>query len=425
MDPVAKLLLDYLKNVIYDPDQAVLNLEELPEGFRELGQGLTEFSQSVLETTALAKAISKGNLNIKLPPPKNEIAAPLKALHASLKHLTWQTQQVAKGDYQQRVDFMGDFSAAFNDMTGQLERQRNALLKEIEIRQKENHILMQNKNLFEILAEQIAQWIIVTDTDTGEWLFVSRGIDEALADPDSRQQLRKWLRRQAQAIVNKEETHARELELSNNTGVRYYSVSAHPLHWHQRNALAFVLTDVSSEREQLNNLQSIANYDTLTQIYNRHYGMQVLNEWLAAKYSFILCFVDIDNLKLVNDQFGHSEGDQYIIQVAKALREFSADAVACRIGGDEFMLLVQDWEPEDAKKRLETLRNHLARCRFGPAIAYEYSISYGVISVGSSNTMLAGDLLCAADERMYEYKRQYKIRRRNKPIQTLTDGQCC
>lgn len=415
MDPAAKLLLDYLRNVTHAPENAVLDLEALPDGFREFGQGLLDFSQSVLETTALAKDISKGNLNVKLPPPQNEIAAPLKALHASLKHLTWQTQQVAKGDYQQRVDFMGDFSAAFNTMTKQLEQQRAALLQEIEIRQKENYILMQNKKLFEMLAAQIAQWIIVTDADTGEWLFVSRETDEALTDSGSKQQLQEWLKKQGQAICKKEAC-ARELELVNREGARYYSVSSHPLYWHQHNALAFVITDISNERERLNDLQNIINYDTLTQVYNRHYGMKVLNEWLAARDSFILCFADIDNLKLVNDRFGHSEGDQYIIQVANSLREFSSDAIVCRIGGDEFMLLVKGWEPETAKKQLELLRNRLACCRSGQDITYEYSISYGIIAVGTSNTMQANDLLGVADERMYEYKREYKMRNKSKRI---------
>ena len=44
----------------------------------------------------------------------------LKALHSNLRHLTWKTQQIAAGDLEQRVDFMGDFSTAFNSMTQQL-----------------------------------------------------------------------------------------------------------------------------------------------------------------------------------------------------------------------------------------------------------------------------------------------------------------
>lgn len=131
----------------------------------------------------MAKAISKGNLDTPLPPADNEIAASIKDLHAALKHLTWQTQQVAKGDYQQRVDFMGDFTEAFNAMVEQLEQQRSALLKEIESRRIENEVLLQNKSLYELLIGQIMQWTIVVDADTAEWMFVSREIECIFTNP--------------------------------------------------------------------------------------------------------------------------------------------------------------------------------------------------------------------------------------------------
>ena len=128
MQSVADMLFAYLRDVIYNPAKASLNPDELPATFQRFGKGLTYFVQMVQDAKALAKELADGNLNCDLPPPGNEVAGPLKTLHASLKHLTWQSQQVAKGDYQQRVAFMGDFSVAFNDMIQQLtERQRISL----------------------------------------------------------------------------------------------------------------------------------------------------------------------------------------------------------------------------------------------------------------------------------------------------------
>jgi len=126
----ADILFTYLSDAIYDSSNASLDLEQLPEEFRKFGQGLQLYNNAVFEMTALAKELAAGNLNCQLPPPSNEIAAPLKTLHASLKHLTWQTQQVAKGDYQQRVDFMGDFSEAFNNMIEQLRLKQKTSLEE-------------------------------------------------------------------------------------------------------------------------------------------------------------------------------------------------------------------------------------------------------------------------------------------------------
>jgi PAS domain S-box-containing protein len=116
--------------VIYNPTQATLNLESLPEEFRDLGQGLQYFAECITETRVLAQALAKGDLEGSLPSRGNEMAAPLKSLHASLKHLTWQTQQVAKGDYQQRVDFMGNFAEAFNAMVRQLDERHKIALDE-------------------------------------------------------------------------------------------------------------------------------------------------------------------------------------------------------------------------------------------------------------------------------------------------------
>ncbi|MFT4106236.1 MAG: diguanylate cyclase [Lacrimispora sp.] len=410
METVARILLTYLSNVVYDPESAVLDLNELPEEFQEFGRGLMYFSKCVLETTELASALSKGCLDVNLPPASNELASPVKNLHAALKHLTWQTQRVARGDYQQRVDFMGDFSDAFNSMTELLEQQRFALLREIESRQREIHMLARNKSLYELLVGKIAQWIVVTDADTAEWLFVSHEMDSTLTGIHSDQRLRQWMKRQAEEMKGKEEPRVTELEFSEEDGGQYYSVSIHPMRWHKRNALAFVISDVTRERERLNNLQNIANYDTLTQVYNRHYCMELLDQWLDEGQAFLLCFIDIDNLKHVNDQFGHIEGDNYIIRVSSVLQEFSPEVITCRIGGDEFVLLVQNWTARAAQERMEDIRGRLNVANRESGMSFEYSISYGVIEVAEDNLLSAVDLLNAADEKMYEYKRAYKKR---------------
>jgi adenylate cyclase len=79
---------------------------------RFIGQH-TEFSKSMF-------ALSRGELDLEPPKGSTEALQSLKNLHANLRHLTWRTQQIAGGDFSQTVDFMGDFSVAFNSMTLQL-----------------------------------------------------------------------------------------------------------------------------------------------------------------------------------------------------------------------------------------------------------------------------------------------------------------
>ncbi len=288
------------------------------------------------------------------------------------------------------------------------------LLLKIENSKRDNHALCQNKSLCELLACQVSQWLVVMDPDTSEWLFTSHNIDKAMANPECEGMLRQWLQEQAVSIGNRKEICNAKLNLPGYSDSQYYSVSIHPMNWRGRNALAFVFTDERKEREQLTVLQSLFHYDMLTQVYNRQNGMYILEKWLSENRSFILCFADIDNLKHVNDQFGHSEGDRYIIRISKTLQEFSPNAVICRIGGDEFLLLSENQSFEDAKMQMERLRTRLANFNDHSGVSYESSISYGIVQVGNHNNFSASELLSIADEEMYEYKRAYKMKCKNK-----------
>jgi signal transduction histidine kinase/DNA-binding response OmpR family regulator len=98
---------------------------ELPEDYpdNEIKQAVGYINRFINEYNSATDSIhslSKGELNLEPPKGKMLILQTLKHLHASLRHLTWTTQQIAKGDFSHEVDFMGDFSAAFNSMTQQL-----------------------------------------------------------------------------------------------------------------------------------------------------------------------------------------------------------------------------------------------------------------------------------------------------------------
>lgn len=97
---------------------------------RELAILLNRLFLFVQETNEFILPLSNGKLeDIRVPPARNFFASPFKQLHSHLRHLTWQAEQVAKGDYSQRVDFMGNFSNAFNAMVVSLD-QNEKLLKE-------------------------------------------------------------------------------------------------------------------------------------------------------------------------------------------------------------------------------------------------------------------------------------------------------
>jgi diguanylate cyclase (GGDEF)-like protein len=411
--PVEEVLFSYLRDVIKNPASAVLDLQKLPENFQKLGQGLQYVVQCLAETTTLAKSLSQGDLDGPWPSKGNDMASALKGLHATLKHLTWQTQQIAKGDYNHRVSFMGDFSTAFNSMVEQLDEQRGALLGEIEASRKKTLALALNNEFFEKVTAQMSQWIVVIERDSREWVYSNHDVGEILADKMMERQLKLWMKDQCGIDPSEIGENTTEFDLESRSARQSFSVTSHPIDWHGREAIAFVFTDISSAKERLQKLEDIAYRDPLTKTYNRHFGMEILGEWLAERNVFVLCFVDMDNLKYVNDRYGHSEGDSYILRVSELLCDFSSDVIVCRLGGDEFMILAQEWDEHSAEAHMERMRECLLEYNGKPEAFYVNSISYGVVGVDALNEYPASELLSMADEKMYDYKKSHKMQRQS------------
>ena len=93
--------------------------------FQALADSICRLSVLLADAQNFVSALSQGKLDVN-PPPRNPLIAPFKQLHANLRHLTWQTKQIAAGDLDQHVDFLGEFSVAFNSMTESLREKRLA-----------------------------------------------------------------------------------------------------------------------------------------------------------------------------------------------------------------------------------------------------------------------------------------------------------
>jgi len=409
MDNVAEILYEYLRDVIYAPARAKLDIEAIPDEFRELSSAMVYLAELLSETRTFTRNLSRGELECTPPSPENELAAPLKSLQAMLKHLSWQTQQVAKGDYKQHVAYLGEFATAFNTITKQLERYDSALSSEVERSRQKTRSLEQGNDLFEIVTHSSAQWIIVVDKATGEWLYANYPAMNILAEEEFIPQLRRWISERISESDLLLSSQVRELVLAENGVAQILSATMRPLLWHERPSLAFVFTDVSVERSHLRELADTAYRDTLTRRYNRHFGMKTLEQWIEENRTFALSFVDIDNLKYVNDTYGQAEGDDYILSVTAVLRGFSPDLLISRLGGDEFMLLAENWDEEQMTTHLESLRSRLLKRNTAPDAKYFYSMSYGSVAVEPSNKFTASELKAIVDTKMSEYRRLHKL----------------
>jgi diguanylate cyclase (GGDEF)-like protein/PAS domain S-box-containing protein len=178
---------------------------------------------------------------------------------------------------------------------------------------------------------------------------------------------------------------------------------------------AVVFSDITERRRAEEVLKTLSLHDDLTGLYNRR-GFFALAEQgikMAQRMGteMVLIFGDLDNLKEINDNLGHQEGDQALLDISHILKEtFRESDIIARIGGDEFVILgMKSYEnlPEKLYSRSEKALNdfHLQGNR-----SYSLSMSLGMVSFDPQNPCSMDDLLAQADRRMYENKQKRKIK---------------
>ena len=407
MNSSAEILFEYLRGVFYPEERVELDIESLDEDYSLLGKGLLYISQCVSQSRDFALALAKGDFTATLPPSDNELAAPLKSLQANLKHLTWQSQQVAKGDYNQRVDFMGDFADAFNTMIEQLAERQQKLEDEITHSKKHAQFMEQSNLLLSKLVHNVPGQIFVISAEDYSVLLANdsarRILDE---DPN-------YIPRLMQLLPERNAANGSnnyEIQYTRAAMEHYLAINTYSIEWQEKNALALVINDVTIEKRQIKNLEDYAYKDALTGVSNRFFGMLTLEEWLENKKRFALIFIDLDNLKYINDRFGHGDGDEYIIRVAKHLQSYSPVALVSRLGGDEYMMLAPYTDINDVFSRMDCIQYEIQNDDFLHDKDYLYSISIGIVPVEPENNLSSSVLLSIADDRMYEHKRAKKMR---------------
>lgn len=151
--------------------------------------------------------------------------------------------------------------------------------------------------------------------------------------------------------------------------------------------------------------------DELTGIYNRRAALEFLNKMIKAVArkggTLTICFIDVDNLKKVNDKYGHVGGDNLLITVAKLLTGCIRESdYACRIGGDEFLLILPDSTLNNSKYVVSRIRDDMDIYNSNNSDNYKVDFSYGFAEYNSLKQVDIDTLLEIADNNMYQNKMQ-------------------
>jgi diguanylate cyclase (GGDEF)-like protein/PAS domain S-box-containing protein len=166
-----------------------------------------------------------------------------------------------------------------------------------------------------------------------------------------------------------------------------------------------VTRDITERKTFEAELRNLAVTDTLTGVWNRRHGTELLSADLSARrpgQALSLLMLDIDHFKAINDTFGHQAGDHVLIEVASRLRRsLRGNDMVARWGGEEFVVLLRDCALPDALRLAEDIRAAIGEVPFGALGSL--TVSVGAAQVGADEDLTSW--LGRADQALYRAKR--------------------
>ena len=196
-------------------------------------------------------------------------------------------------------------------------------------------------------------------------------------------------------------------------GLIYFDVKSTTLFYHGKPSGVLIIARDSTERKRTEEqIRLLAIVDTLTGLFNRRGFITLAGQQLKTAYrtekKLLLFFIDLDGLKVINDTYGHEEGDRALQKTAMILRQtFRESDIIGRLGGDEFAVLVVD-DDELQKNILKRLKERIKEEGDASDVSYKISMSIGVAEYDPSRPCKVEELMFEADRLMYIQKKEKK-----------------
>ncbi len=163
-------------------------------------------------------------------------------------------------------------------------------------------------------------------------------------------------------------------------------------------------------------LKELSITDHLTHLYNRRYMMDELamefHRSLRKKGDLCLLLIDVDHFKLVNDTYGHQNGDMILAAIAEALQvELRRYDLAARYGGEEFAMVLPDTSLQEGCAVAERLRRAVQGITFpAPMESLAVTVSQGIAALPAPRITTVDAMIKAADDALYRAKQNGRNR---------------
>ncbi len=176
-----------------------------------------------------------------------------------------------------------------------------------------------------------------------------------------------------------------------------------------RRLVVLVLHDVTARASEEERLRYLSTHDGLTDLYNRAFFAAEKSRLEAGRLAPIsVAVIDVDDLKRVNDRYGHAAGDRHLLTLSTVMRRsFRAEDVVARLGGDEFVILLPGVEVEERDHTLERFLEDLHRHNETASCPVQVSVGVAIARRPGALT----DAIREADERMYAAKSARRMSR--------------
>lgn len=214
-----------------------------------------------------------------------------------------------------------------------------------------------------------------------------------------------------------------EARIEFNDNIFYYLTTVKPL-FDETGDVSVVLCiskDITELKLAEERLRYYATTDEFTGFVNRRTGLAILEKIhefsMRNGKPFTICYVDINDLKKVNDTYGHAEGDELITASCQAMKESIRQMdTLCRMGGDEFLILFPECDLADAEQVWDRIMERLEDYNSVSSKPYRISMSHGILEYSPASRDTIENLLRRVDALMYREKRDYKKRKAGKEM---------